>query len=34
MGVRDYDPVNRRFLTPDHLYITQPEHCIESRDRL
>lgn len=30
MGVRDYDPATHRFLTPDPLFLTQPDKCVES----
>jgi len=30
MGVRDYDPVAKRFLTADPLFLEQPEKCVES----
>jgi RHS repeat-associated protein len=30
MGVRDYDPRISRFLTPDPLYLVQPDRCLKS----
>ncbi|EPX55090.1 hypothetical protein D187_009596 [Cystobacter fuscus DSM 2262] len=30
MGVRDYDPMINRFLTPDPLFLAEPERCVDS----
>ncbi|WP_143177394.1 polymorphic toxin-type HINT domain-containing protein [Cystobacter ferrugineus] len=30
MGVRDYDPMINRFLTPDPLFLEEPERCVDS----
>ncbi|WP_152622431.1 polymorphic toxin-type HINT domain-containing protein [Archangium violaceum] len=30
MGVRDYDPELNRFLTPDPLFLAEPERCVDS----